>query len=114
MNYSTLGQLRLDLVAGVDYSADIDHVKRVLLEGLESEERVLAEPKPTGGLLEMADSSLNFAVRPWVKPEDYLPLSIALQEAMKKRLDAEGINIPFPQRDVLLFAEPSTSSVLSN
>ncbi|MGB7486588.1 MAG: mechanosensitive ion channel family protein, partial [Phormidesmis sp.] len=50
-----------------------------------------------------ADSSLNFAVRPWVKPKDYLPLSLSLQEEIKKRLDQEGISIPFPQRDVHLF-----------
>ena len=103
VNYTTLGQLRLDLVIGVDYATDIDRVKQILHEVIASEERVLREPRPTVGLLEMADSSLNFAVRPWVQPQDYLPLSLSLQEDIKKRLDAEGINIPFPQRDVHLF-----------
>ena len=102
VNYSTLGQLRLDLVVGVDYSTDIDRVKRVLLEVLNADSRVMAKPEPTVGLLEMADSSLNFAVRPWVLPTDYLALSLSLQEAIKKRLDAEHISIPFPQRDVHL------------
>lgn len=100
VNYSRLGKLRLDLVAGVEYSADIDRVKEILLEVVTAEEKVLLEPKPSVGLLEMADSSLNFAVRPWVNPADYAPLSLSLQEAIKKRLDAEGISIPFPQRDV--------------
>ena len=100
VNYSRLGKLRLDLVAGVEYSADIDRVKQILLEVLTAEEKVLTEPKPSVGLLEMADSSLNFAVRPWVNPKDYMPLSLSLQEAIKKRLGAEGIGIPFPQRDI--------------
>ncbi|MEO1445980.1 MAG: mechanosensitive ion channel domain-containing protein, partial [Cyanobacteria bacterium J06635_11] len=68
VNYSTQGKLRLDLVVGVDYTTDIDRVKQILLEVLTTNERVLQNPKPTVGLLEMADSSLNFAVRPWVAP----------------------------------------------
>ena len=107
VNYSTLGKLRLDLVVGVDYSADIDRVKQVLSEVLAAESKVLQNPKPTIGLLEMADSSLNFAVRPWVSSEDYVPARFVIQEAIKKRLDAEGINIPFPQRDVHVFNAPA-------
>lgn len=103
VNNSTLGKLRLDLVINVDYSTDIDRFKAVVLEVLTANERVLSEPKPTVGLLKMADSSLNFAVRPWVEPQNYLPLSLSIQEDIKKRLDAEGIRIPFPQRDVHLF-----------
>lgn len=104
VNHSTLGQLRLDLVIGVDYSTDIDRVKRILREVLASESKVLADPTPTIGLLEMADSSLNFAVRPWVTPANYVSARFALQEAIKKRLDAERISIPFPQRDIHMVA----------
>lgn len=104
VNYSTLGKLRLDLVVGVDYSTDIDRVKQILLEVLTGDTKVLSEPKPTIGLLEMADSSLNFAVCPWVTPDNYVPATFSIQEAIKKRLDAEGINIPFPQRDVHVFS----------
>jgi len=104
VNNSTLGKLRLDLVVGVDYSTDIDRVKQIFAEILAKDDRVLEEPKPIIGLLEMADSSLNFAVRPWVLSEDYFPARFAIQEAIKKRLDAEGINIPFPQRDVHIIA----------
>ncbi|MGD1895408.1 MAG: mechanosensitive ion channel family protein [Phormidesmis sp.] len=100
VNYSTQGTLRLDLVIGVDYSTDIDRVKAIFMDVMTANSRVLEHPTPTVGLLEMADSSLNFAVRPWVKPKDYLPLSLSLQEEIKKRLDQEGINIPFPQRDI--------------
>jgi len=110
VNYTTLGKLRLDLVVGVDYSTDIDRVKQIFSEVLAGEAQVLSEPKPTIGLLEMADSSLNFAVRPWVTPENYVPARFTIQEAIKKRLDAEGINIPFPQRDVHLFQANGVSS----
>ncbi len=111
VNYSTQGMLRLDLVIGVDYATDIDHVKAALMEVLTVNDRVLERPAPSVGLLEMADSSLNFAVRPWVKPKDYLTLSLSLQEEIKKRLDREGISIPFPQRDVHLFnAERPTAA----
>ncbi len=104
VNRSTLGTLRLDLVIGVDYSADIDRVKAILLEIVTAEVRVLTDPAPVVGLLEMADSRLNFAVFLWVATKDYLPLKMSLQEAIKKRLDAEGINIPFPRHDVHVFS----------
>lgn len=103
MNYSTQGKLRLDLVVGVDYSVDIDRVKAIFMDVVTAEKRVLTDPVPFVGLLEMGDSSLNFAVRPWVQTQDYLTLQMTLQEDIKKRLDIEGINIPFPQRDVHLF-----------
>ena len=102
VNYSTQGILRLDLVIGVDYSTDIDRVKAIFIDVLTADSRVLETPKPSVGLLEMADSSLNFAVRPWVETKDYLSMSLSLKEEIKKRLDKEGINIPFPQRDVHL------------
>jgi len=104
VNNSTLGKLRLDLVVGVDYSTDIDRVKQIFAEIVAEDARVLEEPTPIIGLLEMADSSLNFAVRPWVLSDDYFPARFAIQEAIKKRLDAEGISIPFPQRDVHVIA----------
>jgi len=114
VNYTTLGKLRLDLVVSVDYSTDIDRLKQILAEVLAGEAQVLSEPKPTIGLLEMADSSLNFAVRPWVTPQDYVPARFAIQESIKKRLDAEGISIPFPQRDVHLFHANGVPSAISS
>lgn len=113
VNYSTQGTLRLDLVIGVDYSTDIDQVKAIFMEVLTANDRVLKNPEPSVGLLEMADSSLNFAVRPWVETKDYLPLSLSLQEEIKKRLDKEGISIPFPQRDVRLVKTVETALSLN-
>ncbi len=106
-NYSKEGTRRLDLVAGVSYGDDILKVKGILKEILDHEPRILAEPKPTIGLMEMADSSLNFAFRPWVKVEDYWDLYFELQERIKIRFDEEGVTIPFPQRDVHLFQSKS-------
>lgn len=102
-NFSKQGTRRLDLVAGVSYNEDIRHVKKVLQEILDNEPRILPEPKPTIGLMEMGDSSINFAFRPWVKVEDYWDLFFELQERIKIRFDEEKISIPFPQRDVHLF-----------
>ena len=105
INYSLKGRVRVDLVVGVAYESDIDQVRRVILEVLRGDERVMADPAPTVVLLELADSSLNFGVRPWVKPEHYIPLKLSTYEAIKKRFDQEGIVIPFPQRDVHLFQQ---------
>ena len=99
-NYSKQGTRRLDLVAGVSYGDDIGKVKGILKEILDNEPRILAEPKPTIGLMEMGESSINFAFRPWVKVEDYWDLFFELQERIKIRFDEENITIPFPQRDV--------------
>lgn len=102
-NYSKRGTRRLDLVAGVSYGDDIVKVKSILKEILDNEPRILPEPAPTIGLMEMGDSSINFAFRPWVKVEDYWDLFFHLQERIKIRFDEEGVTIPFPQRDVHLF-----------
>lgn len=102
-NFTTSGTRRMDLVFGIGYGDDIDHAKKTLAELLKSDARVLADPEPTIGVLELADSSVNFAVRPWVKTSDYWPLYFDLTERVKKRFDEEGIGIPFPQRDVHIF-----------
>lgn len=102
-NFNVLGQRRMDLVFGVSYDADTERVKQILHEEIQKESRFLAEPAPTVGLLELADSSVNFAVRPWVKADDYWETFFEFQETVKRRLDAEGIGIPFPQRDVHIF-----------
>jgi small conductance mechanosensitive channel len=94
----------MDLVFGVSYDADIDKVKKILADEIKSDGRFLSEPSPTIGLLELAESSVNFAVRPWVKAEEYWDIFFEFQERVKKRFDAEGINIPFPQRDVHLLS----------
>ena len=103
VNYSAKETRRIDLVIGVSYSDDLKQVRAVLEELMAAEPRILKEPAPVIGLLEMADSSINFAVRPWVATGDYWPVLFDLQEAIKLRFDAEGISIPFPQRDVHIY-----------
>jgi len=106
-NFSARDTRRLDLVFGVSYNDDIDKVKRVIQEVLADEPRLLDEPEALVGILELGDNSVNVAVRPWVPSSDYWPVFFALQEAMKKRFDREGISIPFPQRDVHLYQQAS-------
>jgi small conductance mechanosensitive channel len=102
-NYSTLGILRLDLVVGVSYSADLKQVRTVIQQALAADPRILTQPELEIGVLELGDSSVNFAVRPWVKTADYLPVSLSVYEAIKIRFDEVGIEIPFPQRDLHVY-----------
>lgn len=99
-NFSAKDTRRVDLVFGVSYSDDLDRVKGVIEDILEKDERVLKDPEPTVGVLELADSSVNIAVRPWVKTSDYWGFYFDTVKAVKQRFDAEDIAIPFPQRDV--------------
>ncbi|MEM8808191.1 MAG: mechanosensitive ion channel domain-containing protein [Cyanobacteria bacterium P01_G01_bin.38] len=100
INYSTKGVLRVDLVVGVAYSSDLRNVKDTIRQVLTEDARILPEPAPVIGVLELADSSINFAVRPWVNTADYWPVSLSVYEAIKTRFDEVGIEIPFPQRDL--------------
>lgn len=99
-NYSANDTRRVDLVMGIGYDDDIDKAKKILEELVAADDRVLADPEPTIAVVELADSSVNFVVRPWVKTGDYWPTYFALTEAVKKRFDQEGISIPYPQTDV--------------
>ncbi|MDF3128412.1 mechanosensitive ion channel [Kiritimatiellaeota bacterium B1221] len=99
-NYSANETRRIDLVVGVGYGDDLDKVKTTLQDILAGESRILPEPEPTIGVAELADSSVNLVVRPWVNTADYWPVKFALTEEIKKRFDKEGISIPFPQQDV--------------
>jgi small conductance mechanosensitive channel len=102
INYSTQPTRRLDLVVGIGYDDDIKKAKNILNELMANDERILKDPAPTLGLLELADSSVNFAVRPWVNSSDYWGVHFDLLESIKLRFDAEGISIPYPQQDVHL------------
>jgi small conductance mechanosensitive channel len=103
INYTAKESRRVDIVAGVGYTDDLDKVKEVLYQLMAEDKRVLKAPEPFVGLSELGDSSVNFTVRPWVKTADYWDVFFDLQENIKKRFDQEGISIPFPQRDVHLF-----------
>ena len=102
VNYSAQSTRRIDLVVSVGYGDDLDKVRKVIEEVLAADHRVLKDPVASIGVLELADSSVNFVVRPWVDGEDYWPVTFDLHEALKKHFDAEGINIPFPQADAHL------------
>jgi len=102
INYSTAPMRRLDLVICVAYDADIDSVKSVLRGVVDADDRVLQLKPPVIGLLALADSSMNFALRVWVMSDDYWPLHFDLHEKIKQALDSAGIGIPYPQLDVRL------------
>ena len=99
-NYSTNDTRRVDLVMGIGYDDDIDKAKKVLEELIAADDRILKDPAPTVAVVELADSSVNFVVRPWVNKADYWAVYFGLTEAVKKRFDQEGISIPYPQSDV--------------
>jgi small conductance mechanosensitive channel len=103
VNYSTKETRRVDVVAGIGYGDDIDAAKAILREIVEADARILKEPETAIVLTELADSSVNITVRAWVNSADYWGVYSDTLEAIKKRFDAEGINIPFPQRDVHIY-----------
>ncbi len=101
-NFTTEGEIRVDLTFGISYESNIKKAKEVLLKVMESHPKVLKEPAPFVGVSELADSSVNLAVRPHAKPEDYWTVYFDIYENGKIALDEAGITIPFPQMDVHL------------
>ncbi|MEZ8045641.1 small-conductance mechanosensitive channel MscS [Vibrio sp. 10N.237.312.C02] len=99
-NYSRHATRRIDLMIGVSYNADLQKTKALLTKICESNERVLKDPGVQVGVHTLADSSVNFVVRPWVSTADYWNVYFDLMQAIKEGLDNEGIEIPFPQMDV--------------
>lgn len=104
-NYSEEEFRRLDLVFGIGYGDDIDKAKSILQNIMDSEERVLKDKDNMLVVSELADSSVNIGFRVWCKGSDYWPLNFDFQERVKKEFDAQGISIPFPQRDLHIFNE---------
>ena len=90
----------MDLVFGIGYEDDISKAQAILEEIVDAHELVLEEPAPSIRMTELAESSVNFAVRPWSKTSDYWDVYCDLTRAVKDRFDAAGISIPFPQRDI--------------
>jgi small conductance mechanosensitive channel len=106
-NFSANETRRIDLVVGVSYGDDLKKVRAVLESLLEADDRILKEPAWTVAVMDLAESSVNFVVRPWVRTGDYWPVRFDLTEAIKLRFDAEGITIPFPQRELHHTNEPA-------
>ncbi|AFY71742.1 MscS Mechanosensitive ion channel [Thalassoporum mexicanum PCC 7367] len=99
-NFSAMPTRRLDLTFGIGYEDDIDKAKSLIEQVIAENNKILTDPAPTIGISELADSSVNFAVWIWVAGADYFDVMFYMNETVKKRFDAEGISIPFPQQDV--------------
>ncbi|MEL6250626.1 MAG: mechanosensitive ion channel domain-containing protein [Bacteroidota bacterium] len=97
VNYSKLDQLRVDLVIGISYDADIQQARNVIMEVMKNDPKVMSDPAPSVNVLELADSSVNLAVRPFATVADYWDVYFGIQEKAKVALDQAGIDIPYPQ-----------------
>jgi len=102
-NYSRLPTRRLDVIVGIAYSDDMDTAQNVLLNLLREDKRVHTDPEPQVLVSELGDSAVNLNLRCWTNADDYWGLLFDTTKAAKQRLDAAGISIPFPQRDVHLY-----------
>ena len=99
-NYTTEGKIRVDLVMGISYKANVKNARAVLAKVMNAHPKVLQNPKPFVGVLELGDNSVNLAVRPYSAPQDYWEVYCDICEAGKEALDAANIEIPFPQMDL--------------
>ena len=107
VNWSTKGTRRVDMVAGIGYDDDIDKARQVLADIIAEDNRILKDPAPLIAVNELADSSVNFVVRPWVNAADYWGVYFDVTEKIKKRFDEAGLNIPYPQQDVHVYQHQS-------
>ncbi|VAW73489.1 Protein involved in stability of MscS mechanosensitive channel, partial [hydrothermal vent metagenome] len=99
-NYSAKPTRRIDLVFGIGYDDDIAKARQIINDIMKQDDRILSDPEPAVALAELAESSVNFNVRPWVKSGDYWPVRADLLEKVKLAFDANGISFPYPQQDV--------------
>lgn len=100
VNYSMRDTRRVDVTFGVSYEDDVFHVKKVLWDVVNSEERILKDPEPFISISEHGDNSVNFVVRAWTKTDDYWDVHFYLLEQAKIKFDEENISIPYPQMDI--------------
>jgi small conductance mechanosensitive channel len=99
-NFSARETRRVDLVFGIGYGDDIKIARDIMMQTMEADERILKDPAPVVAVSELADSSVNFVVRPWVNAGDYWAVKWDLTENIKLAFDDNGVSIPFPQMDV--------------
>jgi len=104
-NYSAKDTRRVDMVFGIGYNDDLRKAKQILEKLVSEDERVLKDPGYNVALSELADSSVNFIVRPWVKSEDYWAVMWDMNEKVKLAFDDAGISIPYPQMDIHISKE---------
>ncbi len=100
INYSAKATRRIDMVFGIGYEDDIKKAKDIMLNIISEDERILKDPEPLVAVAELADSSVNFNVRPWVNTADYWSVRFDLTEKIKLAFDENGISIPYPQMDL--------------
>ncbi len=109
VNWTLKGTRRVDMVMGIGYDDDIDKAKQIMSDVLDGDDRILKDPAPQIAMIELADSSVNFVVRPWVNASDYWGVYMSVTEKIKKAFDANGISIPYPQRDVHVYQHSADS-----
>jgi len=103
VNYSAQTSRRVDFTFGIGYEDDIEKAKKILMSMLEKHDKIKGDPAPFVRVVELADSSVNFAVRAWVEAADYWDVYFDITEQVKKDFDNEGISIPYPQSDVHIY-----------
>ncbi len=103
VNWTIKGTRRVDMVMGIGYEDDIDKAKQIMQDVMAQDDRILKDPAPQIAVSELADSSVNFVVRPWANASDYWGVYMTMMEKFKKAFDDNGISIPFPQRDVHVY-----------
>lgn len=104
-NVSAHPTRRIDMTVGVGYGDDLNKAKQIMEDLLAADTRVLKEPGVTIAVANLGDSSVDFIVRPWVNASDYWAVKFDFTKAVKEKFDAEGVSIPFPQRDIHVFQE---------
>ena len=102
-NVNGNGTRRVDMTAGISYGDNMSKAKTILEGILAAHPKILKDPAPTVAVSELGDSSVNFVVRPWVVADDYWAVWFDVTQKIKEEFDAQGVSIPFPQRDVHLF-----------
>jgi small-conductance mechanosensitive channel len=102
-NYTAMKTRMIDLNIGIGYGDDISKAIKIVFDVLRDHKNVLKDPEPMVATSELADSSVNLVIRPWVKTGDYWPVKRELTQTIKETFDKEGISIPFPQRDIHFF-----------
>jgi len=100
VNISTEKNRRVDMLFGIGYDDDIPKAEKILMDIVSSHKKVFKDPAPVVKLKELADSSVNFVVRPWAKGADYWDVYFDITREVKMRFDKEGVSIPYPQTDV--------------
>ena len=104
-NFTGIKQRRVDLVFGISYNDDMKKAKEILLNLVNTDQRILKDPAPVVAVSELGDNSVNLVCRPWVKPADYWGVYFDLTEKGKEELEKNGLSIPYPQREVHVIKE---------